>query len=195
MKDSSIANNGSKVNIIIHLCLPNSYKQQRRQTKEPDPVTKCSEECDGSLKLQHLTDTRSTQVFPYDLDPGNFSHPKNQSTQTEQLHRHNKCNQTVSCSQSSNASQTVYSYYDKPGLGPFSDETTTGISNNSSSTSSSYNRNSSSSISIRKAYLNRLMKIKPDEPDIHGPFFCDCPGGLDFCKQYQVSSDDKEISE
>ena len=78
MKGSSIANNGSTSYIIIHVCPTNSSKQQRRQTKEPDPVTKCSK-CDGSLKLQHLTDTRSTQVFPYDLDPGNYSHPKNQS--------------------------------------------------------------------------------------------------------------------
>ena len=187
MNDSSITNNGSRINIIIHVCPPNSSKQQqRRQTKEPDPVTKCSE-CDGSLKLKHLTDTRSTQVFPYDLDPGNYSHPKNQSTQTEQLQRRNNGNQTVLFSQSSNASQNVCSYYDKPSLGPFSDETATGLSNNCS-----YNSNSCSS-SIRKAYLNRLMKLKPDEPVIHGPFFCDCPGGLDFCKQYQVSSDDKAI--
>ena len=53
-----------------------------------------NDECDGSLKLKHLTDTRSTQVFPYDLDPGNYSHPKNQATQTEQLQRRNNGNQT-----------------------------------------------------------------------------------------------------
>ena len=59
-------------------------------------------------------------------------------------------------------------------LGPFS------------STSSSNNSNTGScSRSATKAYLNRLMKLKPDYdgPIIHGPFFCDCPGGLDFCKQ------------
>jgi hypothetical protein len=180
MKESSfITNNGpSKSYIIIHLSPPNSSKQQRRQTTEPDLVTKCSEN-DGFLKLQHLNDSRSTQVFPYDLDPQNYSHPKNQSTQTEQLQRRNTGVQTVLCCQSSNASQTVCS------IGPFSDETTTGIGNNCSSTCSSYNSNSCSS-SIRKAYLNRLMKLKPDEPAIHGPFFCDCPGGLEFCKQYQV---------
>ena len=29
----------------------------------------------------------STQVYPYDLDPGNFCHSKNQSTQTDELRR------------------------------------------------------------------------------------------------------------
>ncbi len=176
MKDPSISKNGSKIYIIVHVCPPNSIKQQRRQTKEPDPVTKCGED-DGSLNLQHLTDSRSTQVYPYDLDPGNYSHPKNRSTQTEQIRRSNNGVQTVPCSQSSEASQTASSYFAIPRLGPF---TTAGKNNIRSSTTTSGN-SCSSTASI--AYRNRLMKAKPDGPIIHGPFYCDCPGGLDFCKQ------------
>ena len=190
MKDSSIANNGSKsyITLIIHVSPPpNTSKQQRRQKKEPDPVTNCSKD-DSSLKLQRLTDTRSTQVYPSDLDPRNYCYPNNRSTQTDTLRQR----QTVPCCQSSNASQTVSSNYDKPSLRRFSDETTTGNSSTSlgpfSSTSSSSNNSNtagSCSRSATKAYLNRLMKLKPDYdgPIIHGPFFCDCPGGLDFCKQ------------
>ena len=194
MKDSSIANTGSKsyITLIIHVSPPNTSKQQRRQKKEPDPVTNCSKD-DSSLKLQHLTDNRSTQVYPSDLDPG---HPNNRSTQTDRLRQRDRGVQTVRYSQSSNASQTVSSYLDLTRLRPFSDEATTGISSTSdeakslgpfSSTSSSSNNSNTGSCSrsATKAYLNRLMKLKPDYdgPIIHGPFFCDCPGGLDLCTQ------------
>ena len=56
---------------------------------------------------QHLTDTRSTQVYPSDLDPGNYFHSKNQSTQIDQLQQRDLGVQTVPCSQSSSASQTT----------------------------------------------------------------------------------------
>jgi hypothetical protein len=229
LRDLSFANIGETY-IIMHVCPPNLIKQQRQQTKEPDPVAKCSED-DDSLNLQQLTDTRSTQVYPYELDPGNYSHPKNRSTQTEQIRRSNNGVQTVPCSQSSEASQTASSYFAIPSSGPFIttaknnicsstttsgnscsntatkgeppvlgvDEASTGIrrtrdeatrigpfSSTSSSSSSSSSSNNSYSLrngAASKAYLNRLMKAKPDGPIIHGPFYCDCPGGLDFCKQ------------
>jgi len=177
LKDPSVANNGGNCYIIIHVCPPNSSKQQPLQTKGPDHVTKCSVDAVDSPKLLHLTDTRSTQVYPYDLDPGNYSHPKNRSTQTEQIRRSNNGVQTVPCSRSSEASQTASSYFDIPRSGPF---TTTGTNNICGSTTTSVN---SCSSTATKAYLNRLMKAKPDGPIIHGPFYCDCPGGLDFCKQ------------
>ena len=107
MKDSSIANNGLESYIFIHLSPPNTSKQeQRRQKKEPDPVTNCSKD-DSSLKFQHLTDTRSTQVYLSDLDQGNYCHPKNRSTQTDKLQQRDHGVQTVSYSQSSSASQTA----------------------------------------------------------------------------------------
>jgi hypothetical protein len=176
LRDLSFANIGEETYIIMHVCPPNLIKQQRQQTKEPDPVAKCSED-DDSLNLQQLTDTRSTQVYPYELDPGNYSHPKNRSTQTEQIRRSNNGVQTVPCSQSSEASQTASSYFAIPSSGPF---ITTAKNNICSSTTTSGN-SCSSTASI--AYRNRLMKAKPDGPIIHGPFYCDCPGGLDFCKQ------------
>jgi hypothetical protein len=175
LRDLSFAKIGETY-IIIHICPPNSIRQQRQQTKEPDPVAKCSED-DDSFNLQQLTECRSTQVYPYDLDPGNYSHPKNRSTQTEQIRQSNNGVQTVPCSQSSEASQTASSYFDIPRSGPF---TTAGKNNICSSTTTSGN---SCSSTASKAYLNRLMKAKPDGPIIHGPFYCDCPGGLDFCKQ------------
>ena len=155
MKDSSsVANNGCKSYIIIHVSPPNLSKQQRQQKKEPDAVTKCSK----------YNSSRSTQVYPYDLDPGNFCHPKNQSTQTDQLRQRDHGVQTVRCSQSSSVSQTACR------LRPFSDD-------------EPKTDNNSYRSSAPTTYPSRLMKLKLDGPIIHGPFSCcDCPGGVDFCK-------------
>jgi hypothetical protein len=117
----------------------NINKLQRQQTKELDILTKCSED-DGSFKHQH---TRSTQVYPNKVNPGNYSHQKNQSTQTEQPQEHNIGVQTVPCSQSSNASQTASNYFDIiPRSGPFS---TTATNNPCISTTTSSNSNNSTS--------------------------------------------------
>jgi hypothetical protein len=153
LKDPSVANNGGNCYIIIHVCPPNSSKQQPLQTKGPDHVTKCSVDAVDSPKLLHLTDTRSTQVYPYDLDSGNFCHLKNQSTQTDQLRQRDHGVQTTvrRCSQSSSASQTPCYLDINSRLRPFSDKTTN---------------------------AKRLTKLKPDYdgPIMHGPFSCDCPG-------------------
>ena len=100
---------------------------------------------------QHLTDTRSTQVYPSDLDQWNYCHPKNRSTQTDKLQQRDHGVQTVSYSQSSSASQTPCYLDINSRLRPFSDKTTT---------------------------AKRLTKLKPDYdgPIMHGPFSCDCPG-------------------
>jgi len=113
-------------------------------------VTKCSKD-DSSLKIEHLTDTRSTQVYPSDLDQWNYCHPKNRSTQTDKLQQRDHRVQTVSYSQSSSASQTSCYLDINSRLRPFSDKTTT---------------------------AKRLTKLKPDYdgPIMHGPFSCDCPG-------------------
>ena len=113
-------------------------------------VTKCSKDY-SSLKIEHLTDTRSTQVYPSDLDQWNYCHPKNRSTQTDKLQQRDHGVQTVSYSQSSSASQTKCYLDITSRLRPFSDKTTT---------------------------AKRLTKLKPDYdgPIMHGPFSCDCPG-------------------
>ena len=150
MKDSSssVANNGYNSYIIIHVSSLNSSKQQRNQIKEPDPVTKCSK----------YNSSRSTQVYPYDLDADNVFHPKNQSTQTDKLRQRDHGVQSVRCSQSSSASQTAC-FLDMPD-------------------------NNSYRSSAPPTYPSRLIKnLKLDGPIIHGPFSCcDCPGGVDFCK-------------
>ena len=132
-------------------------QQQRRQKKEPDPMTNCSKD-DSSLKFQHLTDTRSTQVYPTDLDQGNYCHPKNRSTHTDKLQQRDHGVQTVSYSQSSSASQTACFLDITSRLRPFSDNKTDNNSYRSSAPTT----------------------YKLDGPWIHGPFFCDCPGGV--CK-------------
>ncbi len=174
MKDSFSALHGPKSYIIIHLSPTSINKLQRQQTKELDILTKCSED-DGSFKQQH---TRSTQVYPNKVNPGNYSHQKNQSTQTEQPQEHNIGVQTVPCSQSSNASQTASNYFDIPRSGPFSTTTT-----NNPCISTTTGSNSFCSTST-KAYLNRQpdgpIIHGYDGPRIHGPFSCDCPGGV--CK-------------
>ena len=121
-----------------------------------------------------------TQVYPSDLDPGNYFHSKNQSTQTDQLRQRDLGVQTVPCSQSSSASQTTCYLDITSSLRPFSDETTTGISSTSDE-ATSFGPFSTTSNTTR-TNLRRLMKLKPDYygPIIHGPFFCDCPGGV--CK-------------
>jgi hypothetical protein len=161
--------NGSQNYLIIHISAPIIYQRQR---KEPEPVTKCSADNGSQTLQQHLTKNCSTQVDPYDLDKGNYSHMKNCSTQTEQLRQRSHGVQTVPCSQSSNATQTLSEKKDLKG--PFSD-----------SVYSSSEIIDNSTPDINKAYLNRLMKLKLDGPIIHGPFYCDCPGGLRSCKQYQ----------
>ena len=86
MKDSSIANNGLESYIFIHLSPPNTSKQeQRRQKKEPDPMTNCSKDDQGNY----------------------YCDPKNRSTQTDKLQQRDHGVQTVSYSQSSSASQTA----------------------------------------------------------------------------------------
>ena len=152
----SVGNNGCKSYIIIHVSPPNSSKQQRQQKKEPDPVTKCSK----------YNSSRSTQVYPYDLDPRNFCHPKNQSTQTDQIRQRDHGVQTVPCSQFSSACQTACYLDITSRLRPFSDD-------------EPKTDNNSYRSSAPTTYPYRLMK---DAPIIHGPFFCDCPGGVDFCK-------------
>ncbi len=139
----SVGNYGCKSNIIIHVSPLNSSKQQRQQKKEPDPVTKCSK----------YNSSRSTQVYTYDLNSDNLCHPKNQSTQTDQLRQRDHGIQTVPCSQFSSACQTACQ-----------------------------TDNSSYRSSASTPYPSRLMKLKPDYdgPRIHGPFSCDCPGGV--CK-------------
>ena len=116
-------------------------------------VTKCSKD-DSSLKIEHLTDTRSTQVYPSDLDQWNYCHPKNRSTQTDKLQQRDHGVQTVSYSQSSSASQTACFLDINSRLRPFSDNKT---------------NNNSYSSSAPTTY-------KLDGPWIHGPFSCDCPG-------------------
>ena len=103
---------------------------------------------------QHLTDTRSTQVYPSDLDQWNYCHPKNRSTQTDKLQQRDHGVQTVSYSQSSSASQTACFLDINSRLRPFSDNKT---------------NNNSYSSSAPTTY-------KLDGPWIHGPFSCDCPG-------------------
>ena len=89
LKDSSsVANIVCNGFIIIHVSPRNSSEQQRQQKKEPDPLTKC----------RKYNSSRSTQVYPFDLDPGNFCHPKKQSTQTNQLRHRDLGVQTVPCS-------------------------------------------------------------------------------------------------
>ena len=121
-----------------------------------------------------------TQVYPSDLDPGNYFHSKNQSTQTDQLRQRDLGVQTVPFSQSSSASQTTCSLDITSSLRPFSDETTTGISSTSDEATSF---GPFSTTSNTRTNLRRLMKLKPDYdgPIIHGPFFCDCPCACSVC--------------
>ena len=158
LKDSSsVANIVCNGFIIIHHVSPrNLSEQQRQQKKEPDPSTKC----------RKYNSSRSTQVYPFDLDPGNFCHPKNQSTQTNQLRHRDLGVQTVPCCQSSSTSQTACFLDISSRLRPFSGDAP--------------KTNNNSNFSISPTTNNPPSKLNLDGPRIHGPFFCDCPGGV--CK-------------
>ena len=70
----------------------------------------------------------SSQFYPNDLDPSNFCHSKNQSTQTDQTNQIRQRDlgvQTTPCSLSSRASPTACYLDITSRLRPFSDETTT----------------------------------------------------------------------
>ena len=135
MEESSIANNGGLI----------KYNSSRDNNNFALIVT---------LLAILVTIYCSTQFYPNDLDPRNFCHLKNQSTQTDQtdqIRQRDLGVQTAPCSQSSRASQTACYSDITSRLRPFSDETTT---------------------------AKRLTKLKPDYdgPIMHGPFSCDCPG-------------------
>ena len=136
----------------------------------------------------------SNQFYPNDLDPSNFCHSKNQSTQTDQtdqIRQRDLGVQTAPCSQSSRASQTAYYSDITSRLRPLSDETTTakrltklkpdydGPSSRASQTACYLDITSRlRPFSDETTTAKRLTKLKPDYdgPIIHGPFSCDCPG-------------------
>ena len=137
----------------------------------------------------------SSQFYPNDLDPSNFCHSKNQSTQTDQTNQIRQRDlgvQTTPCSQSSRASQTACYLDITSRLRPFSDETTTakrltklkpdydGPSSRASQTPCYLDINSRLRPFSDKTTTatKRLTKLKPDYdgPIMHGPFSCDCPG-------------------